>query len=205
MKALPLVVALFFCANVVNTLELKSVQEGSCIDFPPLINLNMTWVMNNAKNVKYFGGGSRYNMYAGAALHPSFGKMRPFEFYYNSCFGANLNLSIGIGSIYGFGDLLGDFELRPGNAVTEPGVIYFVKIGQPKLTIRHQVTLTDYKSFVFFSNCWMESNQRAWSAGTFEPNPSEEMIQTIESHATLMGFQRKNFIFFRYETCPPSS
>ncbi|KAJ6637320.1 hypothetical protein Bhyg_10050 [Pseudolycoriella hygida] len=184
MNALTLAVALFFCANNVNSLELKSVQEGGCPIPLPTINLNMTWVMNNAGNVKYFGGGSEYNMYGVAALHPTFGKMRPFEFYYNSCFGANLNFTSGIGSLYGFGDLLGDFELRPGNAVTEPGAIYFVKIGQPKLTIRHQVTLTDYKSFVFFSNCWKESNQRAWGVGTFERNLSDATVNSDYTEVT---------------------
>ncbi|KAG4078215.1 hypothetical protein HA402_011287 [Bradysia odoriphaga] len=113
----------------------------------------MTWVMNNAKNIKYFGGGSRYNMYSAAALRPnSFPAMREFEFYYNSCFGANLNLSSGIGSIYGFGDLLSDFELRPGDPETEPTVLYFDKIGQPKLTIRHQ---SSYE--ITFSNILAES------------------------------------------------
>lgn len=165
-------------------------------------SLSLFQVMNNAGNVKYFGGGSRYNMYSAAELLPSFRAMREFEFYYDSCFGANLNLTSGIGSIYGFGQLVGDFELRPGDPKTEPTTLYFVKIGAPKLTIRHQVTMTDYKNFMFFSNCWEESNQRAWSVGTFKPNPDKETIKTIEAHAKKMGFKRKNFIFFRYETCP---
>ncbi|XP_037042553.1 uncharacterized protein LOC119078921 [Bradysia coprophila] len=190
--------------SCVNSLELKSVEEGSCGTYPSL-PINMTWLLQNAANIKYFGGGSKYNVYSATAQLPNlFPSLREFELYYDSCFEGTINLSSGIGSLYGFGELLGDFKIRPGDPETEPTALYFVKIGQPQLTLRHQVTLTDYKSFIFFANCWTDSNQRAWSFATFKPNLDEEAIRMIEAHAEQLGFQRENFVFFRYDTCPSS-
>lgn len=153
--------------------------------------------------MKYFGGGSTYNMYSIAALSNRFPSMREFEFYYNSCFERNVNSSSGMASIYGFGDYLGDFGVRPSDPDTDPTILNFSKTGKPKLTVRHQVTLTDYKSFIFFVNCWEESNKQAWSFLTFKPNADKETVKKVEAHALKLGFQRKNFVFLRYETCPP--
>ncbi|ODM91049.1 hypothetical protein Ocin01_15634, partial [Orchesella cincta] len=86
-----------------------------------------------------------------------------------------------------------------------PGVIDFIRIrnGVEVETSRHTITLTDNQSFIFFTNCNLQTNRRSWDIMSTQPQLSAAVRRRIEQHATAQGFARENFAFMRYDSCRP--
>lgn len=156
----------------------------------------------------YIVAGSKFNLFALSADYPQFRVMRDFEFYYEACLQNYLNLTSGIGLIYGFGDgIIRNFDVRPRNNLLETGIIDFISLPTPGLqnVIRHTITLTDNKSFIFFDNCLTGTDQRAWLVLSNKPVLDKDTQGLIEQHATSLGFNRDNFIFLRRDSCKVKS
>lgn len=153
----------------------------------------------------YISGGSRYNLYRIASGHPQLANMREFEFNYESCLQTYVNTTTGIGLVYGFGvGIIGNFDVR---YTDQKGVFDFVPLPTPGIEdiSRQYVTLTDNKNFVFFSNCWMGSNQRGWTLMSLTPTLDTKTQRLIEDHAKSLGFDRNQFTFLRFNSCSAGS
>lgn len=141
-----------------------------------------------------------YNVVSG---HPLFTKMRDWEFYYDSCI--SYNLANGVAIFYAFDNrVIARSDYHP---YTHHGVIDLNFTPLPRRPglhthfIRHYVTISDNKTWAFFSNCWEDINQRSWSVLATQPSLDAATLRLIEDHAAALGYDREQFAFFRRETC----
>ncbi|ODM99417.1 hypothetical protein Ocin01_07245 [Orchesella cincta] len=207
--------ALAFCFAVTlfgtftEALNLEEAEEGVCRGVPKSISqqeFNLTWM--DSVPEWYVPVGSRYELYR-IALHrlnlspedEQFKSMSEEELINKGCFKGRLNLQSGSGLLYGFEkEGYVKVELRAGRKNSIDVVATGSLTRTPGIG-RHYVTLTDNKTFVIFSICWLEADQKSWEVFSTSKTLSSKAKQLIEEHAISLGFNPKKFISMNYDNC----
>ncbi|ODM99418.1 hypothetical protein Ocin01_07246 [Orchesella cincta] len=189
-----------------EALNLKDAEEGRCFQIPKSIidkDINSTWM--NSVPAWYIPLANRYEYYRIVMNHLGLGPedeqfkgMSDEKLINKSCFKFWLHMYSSTGALYGFekpGYSRVVVQLSRSNVIdmlTNPPMIGMA---------RHYVTLTDYKTFVVLSNCWLESNQKSWEVVSTTKTLSSEALQMIEEHVKSLGFNPEQFMSLNYGNC----
>lgn len=163
----------------------------------PVLSL---WQFNSAE-FRFFVAGSKLNLFKIFQGRADFQKLRDDQFYYDSCIWVSQIVN-GTTTVRAFNEIAGRATnirfARHGlltlNYTTEPI--------QTILGLEHTITLTDNKTYVFFSTCWTGTNERGWfTYSTKDLWNNEQWRKMIGEHAVSLGFNRRNFAFMKRTNC----